>query len=221
MNIASVIDHTGLKPQLRKHDIIQLCGEAIDYKFASVCVNATWVDVAAGILADSEVNVCAVIGFPFGASTPEAKAFEAASAIARGANEVDMVINIGAILDKDIMLVERDIRAVVDAAKGALAVKVIIETVFLTDAQKVLACELAMGTGANYVKTCTGFSGGAATIADIELMRKTVGSKLGVKASGGIRSAADVEALINAGATRIGTSSGVDIIKGLISQKDY
>jgi deoxyribose-phosphate aldolase len=213
--IAGMIDHTLLKPNATKAEIVKLIEEAKEYSFASVCVNPTWVRTAAELLADSpNVKVCTVIGFPLGASTPEAKAFEAKNAIENGANEVDMVINIGALKDHDDELVERDIRAVVEAAKGKALVKVIIEACLLSDEEKVRACELSVKAGADFVKTSTGFSTGGATIEDVRLMRQTVGPDIGVKASGGVRSREDALALIEAGATRIGASSGVSIVKG-------
>lgn len=214
-NIAGMIDHTLLKADATKDEIVKLVEEAKEYSFASVCINPVWVKTAAELLADTpNVKVCTVIGFPLGASTPETKAFETKNAIENGATEVDMVINIGALKSKDDELVERDIRAVVEAAKGKAIVKVIIETCLLTDEEKVRACELSVKAGADYVKTSTGFSTGGATVEDIRLMRKTVGPDIGVKASGGVRSREDALAMIEAGATRIGASSGVKIIKG-------
>ncbi|EJK6532435.1 deoxyribose-phosphate aldolase, partial [Listeria monocytogenes] len=180
--------------------ILNLTKEAREYGFASVCVNPTWVKLSAEQLAGAESVVCTVIGFPLGANTPEVKAFEVKDAIQNGAKEVDMVINIGALKDKDDELVERDIRAVVDAAKGKALVKVIIETCLLTDEEKVRACEIAVKAGTDFVKTSTGFSTGGATAEDIALMRKTVGPNIGVKASGGVRTKEDVEKMIEAGA---------------------
>jgi deoxyribose-phosphate aldolase len=219
--IAKMIDHTALKADTTKEQILKLCEEAKEYQFASVCVNPTWIETAAHILSGTEVKVCTVIGFPLGANTPETKAFEARDAISKGATEVDMVINIGAIKDNNHELVEKDIRAVVDTAKGRALTKVIIETSLLTDAEKVKACELAVKAGADFVKTSTGFSTGGATIEDIKLMRTTVGPDIGVKASGGVRDTKGAEALIEAGATRIGASSGVAIVNGLTSTSDY
>jgi len=218
--IASMIDHTLLKPEATKAQIETLCAEAKEYVFASVCVNPTWVKTAADLLAGTPVKVCTVIGFPLGANTPEVKAFETKNAIENGATEVDMVINIGALKDKNYDLVERDIRAVVEAANGVLT-KVIIESCLLTDEEKVIACELSVKAGADYVKTSTGFSTGGATAEDIALMRKTVGPEIGVKASGGVRSAEDAKVMIDNGATRIGASSGIAIVKGLVSDSDY
>lgn len=220
-NIASYIDHTLLKPEATKEQIVKLCKEAAEYKFASVCVNPAWVAVSAKELADSPVKVCTVIGFPLGASTSETKAFETADAIGKGAGEIDMVINIGALKSGDEELVKNDIQAVVEAAKGKAIVKVIIETCLLTDEEKVIASRLSKEAGADFVKTSTGFSTGGATVADVKLMRETVGPDLGVKASGGVRSLEDLQAMIDAGATRIGASSGVQIMQGLTSSSDY
>jgi deoxyribose-phosphate aldolase len=216
-----MIDHTALKPETSKSQIETLCAEAKEYKFASVCVNPTWVETAAALLKGTEVKVCTVIGFPLGASTPETKAFETGDAIAKGATEVDMVINIGALKDKNDELVERDIRAVVDAAKGKALTKVIIESCLLTDEEKVRACELSVKAGADFVKTSTGFSTGGATVEDIALMRKTVGPDIGVKASGGVRDRAGAMAMVEAGATRIGASAGIAIVNGETSTSDY
>ncbi|MFE4705961.1 deoxyribose-phosphate aldolase [Peribacillus simplex] len=220
-NVAGLIDHTLLKADATKEQIKVLCEEAREYNFASVCVNPTWVKYASELLEGSEVKVCTVIGFPLGASTPETKAFETKDAIANGAHEVDMVINIGALKDKDDELVERDIRAVVAASTGKALSKVIIETSLLTDEEKVRACELAVKAGTDYVKTSTGFSTGGATVEDITLMRKTVGLDIGVKASGGVRNTSDAQKVIEAGATRIGASAGVSIVKGLTADSDY
>ncbi|WP_129727314.1 deoxyribose-phosphate aldolase [Ectobacillus funiculus] len=221
MNYAKLIDHTLLKADAKKEAIITLCEEAKQHHFASVCVNPTWVEVAAQLLHGTDVAVCTVIGFPLGANTPETKAFEASDAIAKGATEVDMVINIGALRDGNDELVERDIRAVTEAAKGKALTKVIIETSLLTEEEKVRACKLAVKAGADFVKTSTGFSTGGATVEDIALMRKTVGPAIGVKASGGVRDFAGLEAMVQAGATRIGTSSGVALISGQAAKTDY
>lgn len=221
VNIGSMIDHTVLKPETTKAQIEALCAEAKEYKFASVCVNPTWVETAAALLKGTNVKVCTVIGFPLGATTVETKAFETKDAIAKGATEVDMVINIGALKDKNDELVERDIRAVVDAAKGKALTKVIIEASLLTEEEKVRACELSVKAGADFVKTSTGFSTGGATVEDITLMRKTVGPDLGVKASGGVRDRAGALAMVEAGATRIGASAGISIVKGEESNSDY
>jgi deoxyribose-phosphate aldolase len=219
--IAKMIDHTALKADTTKEIIEKLCQEASEYQFASVCVNPTWVETAAQLLKGSDVKVCTVIGFPLGANTPETKAFETKDAIEKGATEVDMVINIGALKDKNNDLVERDIKAVVEAARGKALTKVIIETCLLTEEEKVRACELAVSAGADFVKTSTGFSTGGATVEDIALMRKTVGPEIGVKASGGVRDTEGAEALVQAGASRIGASSGVSIVKGETSNSDY
>lgn len=220
MKLNKYIDHTLLKPDASQEQIETLIEEAKKYDFASVCVNPTWVSFVAQALKATDVKVCTVIGFPLGANTPELKAFETSDAIQNGANEVDMVINIGALKSRNFDLVERDIRAVVEAAKGTL-VKVIIETCLLTDDEKVRACQLAQKAGADFVKTSTGFSTGGATVADVALMRKTVGPDMGVKASGGARSYEDALAFIKAGATRIGASSGVAIMEGDVANGDY
>ncbi|MFD0768055.1 deoxyribose-phosphate aldolase [Bacillus sp. CGMCC 1.60114] len=221
MNYAKLIDHTLLKPDAKKEAIVTLCEEAKQYDFASVCVNPTWIETAAEILKGTDVKVCTVIGFPLGANTPETKAFETKDAIAKGATEVDMVINIGALKDKNDELVERDVRAVVEAAKGKALVKVIIETCLLTEEEKVRACELSVKAGVDFVKTSTGFSTGGATVEDVALMRKTVGPEIGVKASGGVRDEKGMDAMVEAGATRIGTSSGVALVSGKTATTDY
>lgn len=220
-NIASYIDHTLLKPESTESQVIQLCKEAAEFKFASVCVNPTWVETAAAELTGTSVKVCTVIGFPLGASTPETKAFETTDAISKGAGEIDMVLNVGALKSGNLDLVKKDIEAVVNAAKGKAIVKVILETCLLTDEEKATASRLSKEAGADFVKTSTGFSTGGATVEDVKLMRQTVGPDLGVKASGGVRSLEDVEAMIEAGATRIGASSGVKIMQGLTSDSDY
>ncbi|OIJ22123.1 deoxyribose-phosphate aldolase [Anaerobacillus alkalidiazotrophicus] len=219
--LAKMIDHTLLKANASKEEIITLANEAKDYKFASVCVNPTWVQTAAKILEGTEVKVCTVIGFPLGANTPETKAFETKNAIENGATEVDMVINIGALKDKNDELVENDIQAVVQAAKGQALTKVIIETSLLTEEEKERACEMAVRAGADFVKTSTGFSTGGATVADITLMRKIVGPDIGVKASGGVRDRETALAMVEAGATRIGASAGISIVKGEKSNSTY
>jgi len=214
ISLAGMIDHTLLKPDATSDKIAQLCFEARKYHFASVCVNPTHVKLCADLLRGSEVKVCTVIGFPLGATATEVKAFETRNALDNGATEIDMVINIGALKAGELDLVAKDIRAVVETGHAAEAlVKVIIETALLTDEEKVTACLLAKEAGADYVKTSTGFSGGGATVHDIELMRKTVGPTLGVKASGGVHSREEAEALVAAGATRIGASAGVKIIQ--------
>ncbi|ARQ07893.1 deoxyribose-phosphate aldolase [Macrococcoides canis] len=220
MNLAKYIDHTALKPETTKAQIEQLAQEAREYGFMSVCVNPTHVQYAKSLLEGTDVLVCTVIGFPLGANTPAVKAFETKDAIDNGAGEVDMVINIGALKDKNYDLVAEDIKAVVEAA-GDVTTKVIIETALLTDEEKVKACEIAKTQGADFVKTSTGFSTGGATKEDIALMRKAVGPDMGVKASGGVRSYEDVMAMIDAGATRIGASAGVQILKGEEAKGDY
>lgn len=220
MSVNSYIDHTLLKADANEEQIHALIDEAKEYQFASVCVNPTWVKTAANALKDSPVKVCTVIGFPLGASTTTVKAFEAKDAIANGADEIDMVINIGALKSRNFKLVDDDIKAVVESS-GTKLVKVIIETCLLTDDEKVKACQLAKSAGADFVKTSTGFSTGGATIEDIVLMRKTVGPDMGVKASGGARTLKAAQAFIKVGANRIGTSSGVAIMKGKESHGSY
>lgn len=212
MNLAKLIDHTLLSPVTKEKEIIKLCQEAKQYGFASAVVNPVWVSLSAELLRDSDVNVCTVIGFPLGANTPETKAFETKNAIENGAVEIDTVINIGALKDKNDVLVEKDIRAVVDAAKGKALVKVIIESCLLTNEEKVRACELSVKAGADYVKTSTGFSLHGATVEDVAIMRKAVGPNIGVKASGGVKNIEDMKAMVEAGATRIGTSSAIKIL---------
>lgn len=213
--LARMIDHTLLKPDATQEQIAQLCFEARKYGFASVCVNPTWVELCAKLLEGSPVKVCTVIGFPLGATPPEVKAFETQVALNKGATEIDMVINIGALKARDLELVARDIRGVVQTAhpRGAL-VKVILETALLTDEEKNIACLLSKEAGADFVKTSTGFASGGATVHDVELMRKAVGPQMGVKASGGVRTYEDAASMIRAGATRIGASAGVKIIQG-------
>ncbi|HEP1820217.1 TPA: deoxyribose-phosphate aldolase [Streptococcus suis] len=220
MKLNKYIDHTILKPETSKEQVAQILAEAKEYDFASVCVNPTWVTYAAQELKDSDVKVCTVIGFPLGANTPAVKAFETKDAIENGADEIDMVINIGALKSKNDELVLEDIKAVVEAS-GDKLVKVIIETCLLTEEEKVKACQLSKEAGADFVKTSTGFSTGGATVEDVALMRKTVGPDMGVKASGGARSYEDAIAFIEAGATRIGASSGVAIMKGEKADGDY
>ena len=209
---ASFVDHTLLKPDATENDIRKLCQEAVQYKFASVCVNPSWVKKASEFLRGSDVPVCTVIGFPLGATLSDVKAFEARRAIFNGAREVDMVINIGALKSGDDCAVEADIRSVVEAAhENHVLCKVIIETALLTDEEKVRACLASKNAGADFVKTSTGFAKGGATVEDVALMRRVVGSNLGVKASGGVKGIADAKALVAAGATRIGASVGVKI----------
>lgn len=219
--LANKIDHTALKPDTSKQQITTLCQEAREHGFYSVCVNPTWVKEAAHLLAGSDVAVCTVIGFPLGASTSNVKALETKDAIDNGATEVDMVINIGALKDGNKELVKSDIQAVVEAAKGRALVKVIIETCLLTDEEKETACKLAVEAGTDYVKTSTGFSTGGATVEDIRLMRQTVGKDIGVKASGGVRDQETAEAMVQAGASRIGASASVAIVQGKTSTSDY
>ncbi|MDT2600224.1 deoxyribose-phosphate aldolase [Enterococcus hulanensis] len=215
MEINRMIDHTILKADAKKEDVMKIIEEAKKYRFYSVCINPTWVALAAKELQGEPVAVCTVIGFPLGANTTETKAFEAANAIANGADEVDMVINIAELKDGNDEKVQKDIEAVVAAAKDKALVKVIIETSLLTNEEKIKACELAKAAGADFVKTSTGFSTGGATVEDVRLMRGTVGPEMGVKASGGIHNAKEAEAMIEAGATRLGASSGVAIMNGL------
>lgn len=220
--IAARIDHTLLKPDAGKEAITKLVEEALEHGFASVCVNPVWVKTVREILQDrSPVKICTVIGFPLGASQPEVKAFEASRAIESGAEEVDMVINVGALKDGDDELVHRDIAGVVEAANGKALVKVILETCLLTSEEIIRACKLVVAAGADFVKTSTGFASGGATVETVSLMAKTVGPGTGVKASGGVRTAADAVAMLEAGATRLGTSSGVAIIKGLQGNAAY
>ena len=220
MKLNKYIDHTLLKQDATENQIDCLLSEAREYDFASVCVNPTWVKHAKKGLEGSDVKVCTVVGFPLGATTPAVKAFETKEAIQNGADEIDMVINVGALKSGNLALVESDICAVVEAS-GDKLVKVIIETCLLTDQEKVVACQLAQKAGADFVKTSTGFSTGGATIADVKLMRETVGPDMGVKAAGGARSYADALAFVEAGATRIGTSAGVVILKGELADGDY
>ena len=212
--IANMIDHTVLKATTTKEDVVKVSKEAKENQFFSVCINPTHIELAKKELEGSNVKVCTVIGFPLGANTPEVKGFETKDAIAKGADEVDMVINIGALKDKNYDLVERDIKAVVDAANKEVLVKVIIETCYLTDEEKKIACELAVKAGTDYVKTSTGFGTGGSTPQDIKLMRDVVGAEIGVKASGGVRCKEDAVAVINAGASRIGASASVAIVNG-------
>lgn len=214
MDYAKMIDHTLLKTDAQKKDFDKLLLEAKKYNFMSVCVSPIWVKYAAEQLKDTNVKVCTVIGFPQGATPTEVKVFETKNAIENGATEVDMVIPVGVLKDKDYIAVENDIRAVVEAAKSKALTKVIIETCLLTDEEKIMACKLSKSAGADFVKTSTGFSTAGATVKDIRLMRETVGEQMGVKASGGVRSREDADAMIKAGATRIGTSNGVKIVEG-------
>jgi len=212
MDIAKYIDHTILKPEATVEDVKKLCKEAREYNFASVCVNGCYAKLVSTELSGSDVKTCVVVGFPLGAMTKEAKAFETTQAIKNGATEIDMVINVGALKDKNYTLLKEDIEAVVNAAKGKAIVKVIIETCLLTDEEKVKACEISKEAKADFVKTSTGFSTGGATKEDIALMRKTVGESLGVKASGGVRDYKTAMDMINAGASRIGASASIAIV---------
>ena len=220
MKLNKYIDHTYLKPDAQQEQIEKLIEEAKAYGFASVCVNPTWVNFAAEGLCDSDVKVCTVIGFPLGANTPFVKACETKNAIQNGADEIDMVINIGAAKSKDWDLVESDI-ADVNAVKGDKLLKVIIETSLLTDEEKIKACQIAKAVGADFVKTSTGFSTGGAAVHDVKLMRQTVGPDMGVKASGGVHNLEEAKAMIDAGATRLGVSAGVAIMEGLTSNDSY
>lgn len=214
-DLAQYIDHTLLKPDATLNDIRKLCNEAKQYQFASVCVNPSYVSVSARYLADSDVKVCTVIGFPLGAATTETKANEAEQAINNGAREIDMVLNIGMLKSNEHEYVKNDIFQVVrNAHRAGAIVKVIIETALLTDEEKVQACLLSKWAGADFVKTSTGFSQGGATAGDIRLMRKVVGTTMGVKASGGVRSREDAEMMVASGATRIGASASVKIVGG-------
>jgi deoxyribose-phosphate aldolase len=213
-SIARLIDHTILKPGATRAEVKQVCAEALRYQFAGVCVNSFWIPAVAGELRGSPVKVCTVAGFPLGAASTAAKVAEALGAIADGASEVDMVMNIGALLGNEPFLVESDILAVVKASHGGGAiVKVILETALLDHDQKILACRLAQNAGADFVKTSTGFAKSGATVEDIRLMRATAGSSMGVKASGGIRTLQDLRAMVDAGATRVGASSSVAIME--------
>ncbi len=214
--LAKMIDHTLLRPDATKHDIEKLCKEAIEYGFYSVVVNPSYVSLAVSLLKNTDIHVATVIGFPFGATLPEVKAFEAEQVLRLGADEIDMVINIGALKNHEYELVKKDIHGVVDIAhKHNALVKVIIETCYLTDDEKIIACKIAEEAGADFVKTSTGFGSGGATVHDVELMRKTVSRKVGVKAAGGIHTAEQALAMIKAGATRIGASRSVEIINSL------
>ncbi|WP_271753380.1 deoxyribose-phosphate aldolase [Cohnella sp. JJ-181] len=212
--LASYIDHTALKPDTARDDIVRLCEEARQHRFATVCVNPYWVRTAAELLSGSGVGITTVIGFPLGATSTFAKTAEARDAIAAGATEIDMVLNVGALKSRLYDEVRQDVARVAEACKGAAVLKVILETGLLTDEEKVKACELCVAAGADFVKTSTGFGPGGATAADIALMRRTVGPRLGVKASGGVRDAQTARAMIAAGATRIGASASVAIVSG-------
>ena len=212
-NISSMIDHTILKADATREMVKTLCEEAIEYKFAAVCVNPYHVEYCSELLKNSDVKVATVIGFPLGANTRETKAFETIDSINKGADEVDMVINIGALKDKNYDLVKEDIESVVKAANGKAIVKVIIETSLLTEEEKAKACELSLEAKADFVKTSTGFSTGGATVEDVKLMKSIVGNNMEIKASGGVRDLETAKSMIEAGATRLGTSSGIKIVK--------
>lgn len=214
-SFAKVFDHTLLKPDATKEQVEKLCKEALEHGFASVCVNSCHAELAAKMLKGSDVKTCVVVGFPLGAMSARAKAFEAKDAVESGAQEIDMVINIGALKENDLEYVEKDIRAVKEAIQDKAVLKVIIETCLLTEEEKVKACEIAEKAGADFVKTSTGFSSGGATVEDVMLMRKVVGDTMGVKASGGIRDYKTAVTMIEAGANRIGASSTINIIESL------
>ncbi|MCA1560479.1 MAG: deoxyribose-phosphate aldolase [Acidobacteria bacterium] len=216
-----MIDHTLLKPDASRADIEKLCREAAEFHFATVCVNPAWVALAASLLRGSGVGVCSVVGFPLGATTPDVKNYETRRAIFDGAVEIDMVINIGALKSGDLRTVERDIEAVVEPCRqcGA-ASKVIIEAALLTDDEKVTACALAKAAGADFVKTSTGFAAGGATASDVALMRRVVGSDMGIKAAGGVRDLEGLKTMVAAGATRVGASAGVKIVQESKGQRE-
>lgn len=214
LSLARMIDHTLLKPDATPDQIAQLCYEARKYGFASVCINPSYVRLCADLLRGTSVKVCTVVGFPLGASSPDVKAFEAQTALDQGATEIDMVINIGALKAKDLELVARDIRGVVTVCHARnILVKVILETALLNEEEKVTACLLSKEAGADFVKTSTGFSTGGATVEDVALMRRVVGPEMGIKAAGGVRTLADAQSMVKAGATRIGASAGVKIVQ--------
>ena len=218
--VATMIDHTLLKPDASRAEIEKLCREAAEFHFATVCVNPAWVALAANLLRGKGVGVCSVVGFPLGATTSDVKHFETRRAIYDGANEIDMVINIGALKSGDLRTVERDIEAVVNPCRqcGVIS-KVIIEAALLTDEEKITACTLSKAAGADFVKTSTGFASGGATAADVALMRRVVGADMGVKAAGGVRDLAALQAMVAAGATRVGASAGVKIVQESKGQK--
>jgi deoxyribose-phosphate aldolase len=212
--VSGLIDHTLLKPDATRQELEKLCREAAEFKFATVCVNPTWVAYCASQLRHTSVGVCTVVGFPLGATTPDVKNYETRRVIFDGAREVDMVINVGALKSGDVRLVERDIEAVAQPCREAGVIsKVIIEAAFLTDDEKVTACTLAKAAGADFVKTSTGFGPGGATVADVALMRRVVGAEMGVKAAGGVRDLEGLKAMVEAGATRVGASAGVKIVQ--------
>ena len=218
--VAEMIDHTLLKPDATRHEIEALCREAVEYRFASVCVNPTWVALCARLLSGASTVVCSVVGFPLGATTPDTKHYETRRAIFDGAREIDMVINVGALKSGDLRVVERDIEAVTSPCREARTIsKVIIEAALLTDDEKITACTLAKAAAADFVKTSTGFGPGGATAADVALMRRVVGDEMGVKAAGGVRDLDGLKAMVAAGATRVGASAGVRIVQESRGQK--
>jgi deoxyribose-phosphate aldolase len=214
--LAGWIDQTLLKPEATGDEVRRLCAQARELRFASVCVNPSYVPLAAGLLVDCQTRVCAVIAFPFGANLPELKAQETRSLIEKGATEVDMVINIGALKEEDISLAFQDVQAVVDVAAGRAIVKVILEAALLTRREKILGCLASKAAGADFVKTSTGFGPGGATVEDVALLRRLVGAQMGVKASGGIRTLENAWAMIAAGANRLGTSAGASILQAAL-----
>jgi deoxyribose-phosphate aldolase len=219
-SVSAMIDHTLLKPDATRADIEKLCREAVEFRFATVCVNPTWVATAAALLRGSGVGVCSVVGFPLGATPADVKNYETRRAIFDGATEIDMVINVGALKSGDLRAVERDIEAVVDPCRQCGVVsKVIIEAVLLTDEEKITACTLSKAAGADFVKTSTGFASGGATVADVALMRRVVGADMGVKAAGGVRDLEGLKAMVAAGASRVGASAGVKIVQESKGQK--
>ena len=221
IELASYIDHTLLKPDAVEPQFEKLCSEAVAYKFKSVCVNSSWVPFVAKRLRGTGIIVCSVIGFPLGGMDTRSKAFEARSAISNGATELDMVINVGALKSGNLKLVEEDIRAIKRACRSTTVLKVILETGLLTEAEKIIACEISKKAGADFVKTSTGFSGSGATVEDISLMRRIVGPGMGVKASGGIRNFDQAMALIQAGANRLGCGASVDVVTGGVAKGAY
>lgn len=219
--LAGYIDHTLLKPESSKEQFDKLCDEAVKYNFYSVCVNSSWVPYVTKKLRGTGIKICAVVGFPLGAMDSRSKAFESRNAIDAGANELDMVLNIGALKSKDYKLVEEDIRAVKRVCRNSTVLKVIIETGLLTDDEKIIACEICKKAEADFVKTSTGFNGGGATVSDITLMRRVVGPDMGVKASGGIRDFNQAVSLIKAGANRLGCGSSIAVLTGAIVEGNY